>query len=260
MTCRSAAQPPEPAPTGFPRATWRTTARPAIAQPGHQAPPAGNAAADRRGAGALHHAELPASEGEPMAVRRAKMLLHLVRAMSITIDEDELIVGNRSLLPRMGVIAPEGAVDMGGPRAGHPAHAPAGSLQHHARADSTSCAQEIFPYWRGKTLEDIVATPRAARHHAAPCAARPSRSTRPTTPRATSCPTWRAGCAWASAGCAPRCRQRAAARRCRRAAQADLLRCRRDRPAGRPGIDRSAMPTWRRQWRSSDRSTSGRPS
>ena len=45
-----------------------------------------------------------------MAVRRAKMLLHLVRAMSITIDDGELIVGNRSLLPRMGVIAPEGAV------------------------------------------------------------------------------------------------------------------------------------------------------
>ena len=38
-------------------------------------------------------------------------LLHLVRHMSIAIQPDELIVGNRSLLPRMGVIAPEGAVD-----------------------------------------------------------------------------------------------------------------------------------------------------
>ncbi len=52
-----------------------------------------------------------ATEGEPMAVRRAKMLLHLVRTQTITIEPDELIVGNRSLLPRMGVIAPEGAVD-----------------------------------------------------------------------------------------------------------------------------------------------------
>jgi pyruvate-formate lyase len=51
------------------------------------------------------------TEGQPMAIRRAKMLLHLVRRLSITVQADELIVGNRSLLPRMGVIAPEGAVD-----------------------------------------------------------------------------------------------------------------------------------------------------
>ena len=51
------------------------------------------------------------TEGQPMPIRRAKMLLHLVRHVSIAIHPDELIVGNRSLLPRMGVIAPEGAVD-----------------------------------------------------------------------------------------------------------------------------------------------------
>ena len=38
-----------------------------------------------------------ASEGEPMPIRRAQMLLDLVRQMSITIAPDELIVGNRSL-------------------------------------------------------------------------------------------------------------------------------------------------------------------
>ncbi len=47
-----------------------------------------------------------------MPLRRAKMLLHLARKMSITIDADESIVGNRSLKPRMGVIAPEGAVGL----------------------------------------------------------------------------------------------------------------------------------------------------
>ena len=57
------------------------------------------------------------TEGRPMAIRRATMLLHLVRSMSLAIYPDEIIVGNRSLLPRMGVIAPEGAVawvDRGG--------------------------------------------------------------------------------------------------------------------------------------------------
>ncbi len=35
-----------------------------------------------------------------------------------------------------------------------------------------------------------------------PCAARPFRSIRPTTPRDTSCPMWRAGCAWVFEACA----------------------------------------------------------
>ena len=39
------------------------------------------------------------------------MLLHLAQSLSIDIHPDEIIIGNRSLLPRMGVIAPEGAVD-----------------------------------------------------------------------------------------------------------------------------------------------------
>ena len=39
------------------------------------------------------------TEGEAMPVRRAKMLLHLVREMPIAIHRDEVIVGDRSLLP-----------------------------------------------------------------------------------------------------------------------------------------------------------------
>ena len=45
------------------------------------------------------------TEGQPMPIRRAEMLLDLCREMSIAIHPDELIVGNRSRLPRMGVIA-----------------------------------------------------------------------------------------------------------------------------------------------------------
>ncbi len=43
------------------------------------------------------------SEGLPMPVRRARMLLDLVRHMSITIYPHELIVGNRSLLRHLVV-------------------------------------------------------------------------------------------------------------------------------------------------------------
>ena len=98
-----------------------------------------------------------ASEDEPMATRRAKMLLHLVRSMSITINPDELIVANRSLLPRMGVIAPEGAVDWVDKELEILATRPQDRFDISAE-QIRELREEIFPYWRGKTLEDTVAT------------------------------------------------------------------------------------------------------
>jgi len=96
------------------------------------------------------------TEGQPMPIRRAKMLLHLVRCMSITIHPDELIVGNRSLLPRMGVIAPEGAVDWVDRELDVLPTRPQDRFNiqlEHIR----ELREQIFPYWRGKTLEDTVA-------------------------------------------------------------------------------------------------------
>jgi len=96
------------------------------------------------------------SEGLPMAIRRATMLLDLARETSIAIYEDELIVGNRSVLPRMGVIAPEGAVNWVDRELEILPTRPQDRFQitpdqiHELRA-------EVFPYWRGKTLEDEIA-------------------------------------------------------------------------------------------------------
>jgi len=95
------------------------------------------------------------TEGEPIPIRRAKMLRHLARHMSIAIGPDELIVGNRSLLPRMGVIAPEGAVtwvdrelDILPTRPQDRFNIDPGVIRE--------LREEIFPYWRGRTLEDLV--------------------------------------------------------------------------------------------------------
>jgi pyruvate formate-lyase/glycerol dehydratase family glycyl radical enzyme len=96
------------------------------------------------------------TEGEPMVVRRAKMLLHLVRAMSITIHPDEVIVGNRSLLPRMGVIAPEGAVNWIDNELEILPTRPQDKFRIYPD-QIKELREQIFPYWRGKTLEDIVA-------------------------------------------------------------------------------------------------------
>jgi formate C-acetyltransferase len=97
-----------------------------------------------------------ATEGEPMVIRRAKMLLHLVRHMSITIHPDEMIVGNRSLLPRMGVIAPEGAVDWIDQELEILPTRPQDRFSITAE-QMRELREEIFPYWRGQTLEDTVA-------------------------------------------------------------------------------------------------------
>ncbi|UCC62545.1 MAG: glycyl radical protein [Anaerolineae bacterium] len=96
------------------------------------------------------------TEGQPMPIRRARMLLHLVRHMSITVHPDELIVGNRSSLPRMGVIAPEGAVDWVDRELEVLPTRPQDRFNIHPK-QIRKLRQEIFPYWRGKTLEEVVA-------------------------------------------------------------------------------------------------------
>lgn len=97
------------------------------------------------------------TEGEPMPIRRAKMLLHLARSLSITIEPDEIIVGNRSLLPRMGVIAPEGAVDWIDRELEILPTRPQDRF-NITLAQIDELRHDIFPYWRGKTIEDIVSS------------------------------------------------------------------------------------------------------
>jgi formate C-acetyltransferase len=96
------------------------------------------------------------TEGEPMPIRRARMLRHLAEHMSLSIDPDELIVGNRSLLPRMGVIAPEGAVDWIDRELEILPTRPQDQFDITPE-QIRELREEIFPYWRGNTLEDQVA-------------------------------------------------------------------------------------------------------
>jgi len=97
-----------------------------------------------------------ATEGQPMALRRAQMLLHLVRQQSITIQPGELIVGNRSLLPRMGIIAPEGAVEWIDKELDILPTRPQDRFNTTPEV-IRELREEIFPYWRGRTLENTVA-------------------------------------------------------------------------------------------------------
>jgi formate C-acetyltransferase len=96
------------------------------------------------------------TEGAPMPIRRAVMLHDLARATSIAIYDGERIVGNRSLLPRMGIIAPEGAVDWIDRELEILPTRPQDRFNITTEEIDT-LRRDVFPYWRGATLEDAVA-------------------------------------------------------------------------------------------------------
>ncbi len=94
--------------------------------------------------------------GAPMPIRRAEMLRDLARETPIAIYAGERIVGNRSLLPRMGVIAPEGAVDWLDRELEILPTRPQDQF-HITPEEIATLRRDVFPYWRGHTLEDTVA-------------------------------------------------------------------------------------------------------
>ena len=95
------------------------------------------------------------TEGQPMPIRRARMLLHLARHTSISIHPDKVIVGNRSLLPRMGVIAPEGAVGWVNRELETLPSRPQDPF--NVTQEQIHELRSLFAYWQGRTLEDTVA-------------------------------------------------------------------------------------------------------
>jgi len=95
------------------------------------------------------------TEGEPMIIRRAKALAKVLREMTIFIQKDQLIVGNQASKLRASPLFPE---------------TEAGYLERELdifpkrEQDRLIIPPEvkreleevIFPYWRGKTIEDIA--------------------------------------------------------------------------------------------------------
>ena len=96
------------------------------------------------------------SEGEPTIIRRAKAFRDMARGMAITIHPGELIVSNRSPLPRMGVVTPSAAVSWIDRELDTLATRPQDPFDVDPQ-DMRELREEIFPYWRGHTLEDRAA-------------------------------------------------------------------------------------------------------
>ena len=93
------------------------------------------------------------SEGEPVILRRARALSHILERHDIVIDGHDLLVGNRTAKPRAGVLSPE--------------MSPYWILDELDRfptrpqdtfvmsdEDKGTYRTELYPYWKGRSLND----------------------------------------------------------------------------------------------------------
>ncbi len=96
------------------------------------------------------------NEGQPVPLIRAKSLAQSLLQMPISIDCEELIVGNRTPVIRSGVVFPEAGLAW----LANEIETLPGRLQDpfNVRPDDiTYFKEQIEPFWRDKTLEDDIA-------------------------------------------------------------------------------------------------------
>ena len=101
----------------------------------------------------LYSESFEKSQGEDILIRRAKALQHILENHEIVLDDNDLLVGNRSTTPRAGVISPE--------------MSPYWILDELdifetrdqdkfviSEEDKKYYRDQLFPYWQGKSLKD----------------------------------------------------------------------------------------------------------
>jgi formate C-acetyltransferase len=96
------------------------------------------------------------TEAEPIIIRRAKALEKILSEMTIFIQEDELIVGNQATKPRSSPIFPEFSCKW--------LEAELDRLEQRSgdvfliSAEKKETLRKLFPYWEGKTSNELAAS------------------------------------------------------------------------------------------------------
>jgi formate C-acetyltransferase len=95
------------------------------------------------------------TEGEPTIIRRAKATAHILENVEISLRDDELIAGNRTVKPRAGIISPEmdpywllkELEDF-----------PTRPQDRFAisEQDKQIYRQMLFPYWEKRSMKDFI--------------------------------------------------------------------------------------------------------
>ncbi len=94
-------------------------------------------------------------KAEPRIIQRAAALKYVAERIPVSIDPEELIIGNRSPGIRDGIVFPEASVawidkelDTMAEREQDPFHV--------REEDARQFREEVLPFWKGRTLEDRV--------------------------------------------------------------------------------------------------------
>ena len=96
-----------------------------------------------------------ANENEPRIIQRALALKNAMELLEISVEPDEMIVGNRTAGTRYGVVFPESGSAWVDREFETLPTRPQDKFNVHEE-DITYFRQVIKPYWKGKSLEDVL--------------------------------------------------------------------------------------------------------
>jgi pyruvate formate-lyase/glycerol dehydratase family glycyl radical enzyme len=95
------------------------------------------------------------NQDKPVIIKRALSLKNALENIEISIEPEELIVGNRTKGVRAGVITPEAGSSWVDKELDTLPTRPQDKFKVHP-GDAEIFRREIAPYWRGKSLEDVL--------------------------------------------------------------------------------------------------------
>lgn len=95
------------------------------------------------------------TEGLPVILRRAKAVEHILKNVAISIREGELLVGNRTIRPRSGILSPEmdpywimKEIDT--------IHSRPQDQFEFTEEDKKVYREQLYPYWARKSMKDFI--------------------------------------------------------------------------------------------------------
>ncbi len=95
------------------------------------------------------------NEGKPVIIKRALALKKALESLEITIEDEELIVGNRTRGVRGGVVFPESGISWLDKEIETLPSRPQDRFDVREE-DTREFREKIMPFWKGNSLEDIV--------------------------------------------------------------------------------------------------------
>ena len=103
----------------------------------------------------LYTESYKATEGEPTIIRRAKATAHIMDHVEISIREGELLVGNRTVRPRSGILSPEMDPYWIMKEIDTIATRPQDQFVF-TEEDKKVYIEQLYPYWKEHSMKDFI--------------------------------------------------------------------------------------------------------